>query len=259
MENEIELRRLTIKSYHVDSVVFGDKFSLKKDGTYWKMTIKENLENELIKNEEMIENMIIKIINPNDDHHIMVNTIMDVIPISVKALGIIGEGITHTITGCYIVLTGVDSEGRQVCAFGNSDGYLDEHMIFDRPGTPSKNDIIILIDMKLVAKAGLSRNGVNSCHRVVDNFCDFIRPILKKANADDFTEKHIYKDVIRPNKKKVAIVKLVSGQGAMYDTVFLAKDPSGFLEGRSIIDIEGAPMVLSPNEYRDGALRALYG
>ena len=66
------------------------------------------------------------------------------------------------------------------------------------------------------------------------------------------------KDVERPGKDKVVLVKMVSGQGAMYDTRFLPDEPSGFIGSHSIIDITGAPMIISPNEYRDGAIRALY-
>ena len=56
----------------------------------------------------------------------------------------------------------------------------------------------------------------------------------------------------------MVLVKMVSGQGAMYDTRFLPDEPSGFIGSHSIIDITGAPMIISPNEYRDGAIRALY-
>ena len=37
---------------------------------------------------------------------------MDIIPISTKVLGKLGEGITHTITGVYVMLTGVDVNGN---------------------------------------------------------------------------------------------------------------------------------------------------
>ncbi len=57
--------------------------------------------------------------------------------------------------------------------------------------------------------------------------------------------------------KKVAIVKQVAGQGAMYDNQLLPQEPSGMEGGRSIIDLANVPVILSPNEYRDGALRAM--
>ncbi|MFB0919205.1 MAG: proline reductase cluster protein PrdD, partial [Clostridiaceae bacterium] len=54
----------------------------------------------------------------------------------------------------------------------------------------------------------------------------------------------------------VVIVKQVAGQGAMYDTMLFSNEPSG-TDGVSIIDMKCMPAVLSPNEYRDGAIRAM--
>ena len=38
----------------------------------------------------------------------------------------LGEGITHTITGVYVMLTGVDTNGKQCHEFGSSEGNLKE-------------------------------------------------------------------------------------------------------------------------------------
>ena len=43
----------------------------------------------------------------------------------------------------------------------------------------------------------------------------------------------------------------------MYDNLLFPQEPSGFAGGISIIDLGNMPVVLSPNEYRDGVLRAL--
>ena len=82
--------------------------------------------------------------------------------------------------------------------------------------------------------------------------------ILRKLNGNNCTERHEYYDKIRPGKKKVVIIKQVAGQGAMYDTQLFSKEPSGFAAGRSIIDMGNVPVIVSPNEYRDGALRAMH-
>jgi len=116
----------------------------------------------------------------------------------------------------------------------------------------------MLLDVVLRAKAGYPRPGPDACHRLCDHFCQEIREVLKKTNGSFCTERHDFKDVERPGKDKVVLVKMVSGQGAMYDTRFLPDEPSGFIGSHSIIDITGAPMIISPNEYRDGAIRALY-
>ena len=53
------------------------------------------------------------------------------------------------------------------------------------------------------------------------------------------------------------IVKQVAGQGAMYDTHLFAKEPSGVEGGRSIIDMGNMPILVTPNEYRDGIIRSM--
>lgn len=258
MAEEIVMRKLTIRSFHCSDVVFADDFSFKKSDNNYKMTIKKDIAEMMKKSSDLIEDCKVEIIKP-DNRHIKVNTIMDVAPISVKALGKIGEGITHTITGVYLMITGVDTDGRQISAFGNSDGYLDEHMVFNQPGTPGDGDYIIWVDFLVKAGYATKRIGPDSCHAATELISQPIREDLKTFRDGDETEKNVYEDIIRPGKRKVCVVKLVSGQGAMYDTHYLSKDPSGFTDSRSIIDSVGSPIVLSPNEYRDGALRCLYG
>lgn len=258
MADEIVIRRLTIRSFHCDKVEWGDDFNFSKNGDYYTMTLKKGTEDILTNSSELIEKMTVSIVMPGE-HHIHINSVMDIMPISVKALGNLGEGITHTITGAYLMLTGVDTAGRQICAFGNSDGYMDEKIVFNQPGTPADSDIIILVDVLLKEGNAVKRIGPDACHAACELICDPIREILKSFRQGAETEQHVFTDVVRPGKKKVAVVKLVSGQGAMYDTHYFAKDPSGFTGSRSIIDSVGSPIVLTANEYRDGALRCLYG
>ena len=47
------------------------------------------------------------------------------------------------------------------------------------------------------------------------------------------------------------------GKGAMYDTHLFAKEPSGVEGGRSIIDMGNMPVLVTPNEYRDGIIRSM--
>ena len=53
------------------------------------------------------------------------------------------------------------------------------------------------------------------------------------------------------------IIKQVAGQGAMYDTSLFAKEPSGTAGGHSIIDMGNMPILVTPNEYRDGIIRSM--
>lgn len=251
--NEIEMRRLVIKSFHIEDVEFKEKTAIINN----KLFINADIKDELLKDEELIHDINIKIIKPNE-HDMWTNTIMDIFPISTKVLGRLGEGITHTITGTYIVLTGVDSEGVQVAEFGSSEGNLSKQLILNRAGTPGEKDIIINFDVVLKPGAGHTRPGPTAAHRVCDRLVQKIRDVLKKMPPNSYSERHDYYDKIRPGKKKVAIIKQVAGQGAMYDTQLFSKEPSAYAGGRSIIDMGNIPIILSPNEYRDGAIRAMH-
>ncbi|MEA4847673.1 MAG: proline reductase cluster protein PrdD [Clostridiaceae bacterium] len=251
MEDTI-LRRLVIKSYHIQKVVFGEKPSIEDNA----LTIDKDIVHSIKNSEQLIENITIEIIKPGD-YSKYVNTIMDVIPISTKVLGSIGEGITHTLTGVYVMLTGVDADGRQMGEFGSSEGILSEQMVFGRAGTPSDKDYIIHFDVTLQGGLPFSRELVMSAHRACDLFIQDFRNILKNMDGRKCSEIHEYFDKIRPGKKRVLIIKQVAGQGANYDNLLLPDEPSGFKGGRSIIDLGNVPVILSPNEYRDGAIRAM--
>ena len=79
----------------------------------------------------------------------------------------------------------------------------------------------------------------------------------KKFKGDKCTERHEYNDKVRPGKKKVVIIRQVAGQGAMYDTWMFPDEPSGVEGGRSIIDMGNMPVMITPNEYRDGMIRSM--
>lgn len=265
MNKEIIKRTLTIQSFHVTEVVWGEGFELipcMNEGgkllspAEYTLAIPEDYL-PIFCEDELISTITLRIIPP-DKHHVHINSVMDIFPISTKVLGRLGEGTSRTITGVCGMITGADENGVSVCAFGSSDGMLDEKVALGMAGTPSPEDYILCFDVILKAGAGFSRSGPDAAHRCVDSFCQNIRKLLKKKRGQDATEVHVYHDIVRPNAKRVVIVKLVSGQGAMYDTHYLPAEPSGFENSRSIIDAVSVPVILSPNEYRDGAIRALY-
>ena len=81
--------------------------------------------------------------------------------------------------------------------------------------------------------------------------------MLKEMDGRDAVETHEYEEVSHPGKPKVALVRQVAGQGAMYDTMVFPFEPSGFAGGVSIIDMNNMPVFLTANEIRDGMLRAM--
>jgi len=254
MENEIEMRKLVIKTFDIEKVEFGKKTFIKDKILYLKEDLKMDLMQESV---DIIKNINVTIVNPME-HDFFVNSIMDFSPIATKVLGKIGDGITHTLTGVYVMLTGIDEMGIQVAEFGSSEGILSQQVVFGRAGTPDVKDIIIHVDVVLKDGMGSIRIGPTAAHRACDKLVEEIREHLKKMNGKLYDEKLEYFDKIRLGKKKVVVIKQVAGQGAMYDTQLLGKEPGGFEGGRSIIDLGNVPMILSPNEYRDGALRAMH-
>ena len=251
MEEKI-LRRLVIKAFHINKVQLGKKFSIDKDTLSIDLSCIEHLKNQ----DDLITNINVDIIKPQE-HEKQINTIMDIIPISTKVLGILGEGITHTLTGVYVMLTGVDENGRQMHEFGSSEGKLNEQMIFGRYGTPSEDDYIIHFDVTVKGGLPYDRTLPLSAFKACDNFIQKIRFALKDEEGKKATSINEYFDKIRPNSKKIVIVKQIAGQGAMYDNQLFSNEPSGVEGGISIIDMGNVPMIISPNEYRDGALRAM--
>lgn len=246
-----DLRRLVIRSYHVNRVKLAQKFAFSND----VLEIDEGYIRDEIK-DDLIKNISLEVIAPHD-HEREINTIMDIIPISVKALGKLGSGVTHTITGVYVMLTGCDEDGRQMHEFGSSEGILSRQMKLDRAGTPGTNDIIIHMDVLIKGGEVYDRRLPLAAFKACDRFISQIREVLKKRDAREASEVHEFYDRVRIGAKRVAIVKQVAGQGAMYDNLLFPEEPSGFTGGVSIIDMGNMPVVLSPNEYRDGALRAM--
>ena len=247
MEEQIkDLRRLVIKAYHMNEVEWGEHNDITVDG---KMTVSKEMIEELVESEPLIEKIDIQIIKPGE-HDRWTNTMMDIIPISTKVLGKIGEGITHTITGVYV-------NGKQTHEFGSSEGNLKDMLYLNRAGTPGDNDVIISFDVTLAAGMGQERPGPTAAHRACDKFIQSYRDKLKKFKGDLCTERHEYHDIVRTGKKRVLIIKQVAGQGAMYDTHLFAKEPSGVEGGKSIIDMGNMPIILTPNEYRDGIIRSM--
>lgn len=245
--------RLTVRAYHVRSVSYGTENKVTVDGD---MTVCPSAAEEICRKEPLIKEVSVRIIRP-EEHDQHTNTIMDVIPLSAKVLGKVGEGITHTLTGVYVLLTGVDESGRQVCNFGASDGILKERVAWGRPGTPLESDLLISFDVVLKEGAWADRPGPEAIHRACDSFCQVFREQMKKFNGYKCTEKHVFCEEYKPDRPDVVIVKEVSGQGAVYDTRLFGKEPCGYEGGRSVIDMGWMPVLVTPNEFRDGIMHAM--
>ena len=245
--------RLTVKAYPVTELCYGEENRVTVDG---RMTVCKNIADKILAQEPLIKEIDIRIIMP-DEHPQHTTTVLDVIPRATKVLGRVGEGITHTLTGVYVLLTGVDESGRQVCNFGASDGILEEKIAWGRAGTPLKSDMLISFDVVLKEGSWADRPGPEAAHRACDTFCQIFRDQMKKFNGYKCAEKHVFQETYEPGKKDVYIVKEVSGQGAVYDTRMFGHEPCGFEGGKSVIDMGCMPALVTPNEFRDGIMRAM--
>ena len=245
--------RLTVKAYPVTEVCYGEENRVTVDG---RMTVCKNIAEKILAQEPLIKEIDIRIIMP-DEHRQHTNTVMDVSPLATKVLGRVGEGITHTLTGVYVILTGVDESGRQICNFGASDGILEEKIAWGRAGTPLRSDVLISFDVVLKEGSWADRPGPEAAHRACDTYCQIFREQIKKFNGYKCAEKHVFQETYEPGKKDVYIVKEVSGQGAVYDTRMFGHEPCGFEGGKSVIDMGCMPALVTPNEFRDGIMRAM--
>ena len=239
---------LKIKVFHMEEVTTGNDFRIEPT----RLQIKQDFDCE----DATIQKLTIRLLPPQQ-HEVETNTIMDIIPISTKVLGALGTGITHTLTGVSVVMTGAIEDGEQIHEFGSSEGVLRDHLVLDRAGTPKAEDYIIHVD--LLAKKGtpFNRELCLKMFAIVDDFVQEIRERMKMLEGKDACEVHVYEERSNPGKPKVALVKQVAGQGAMYDMLLYPNEPSGFKGGCSIIDMNNMPVFLTANEYRDGAIRSM--
>ncbi|APF26680.1 D-proline reductase (dithiol), PrdA proprotein [Clostridium sporogenes] len=251
IEDEI-VSTLKKREFAVKKVELGKETSFK-DGV---LTIKEELCKEALKADPLVKKLEMDIITP-DNRHVYSNTIMDVIPVATKVEGDLGEGITHILNGMVFILTGVDEAGVQVHEFGSCEGYLDEKIVYGKPGCPDQNDIIVRVHAIVQEKTGMERRGPYAAHKACDVIIQEIRKVLKETPAGEAEKEEIFDQVKRHGRPRVLLVKEIMGQGAMHDNVMLPTEPAGVHGGRQNVDLGNVPVVLSVNEVRDGGIHAL--
>ncbi|EPY2307313.1 D-proline reductase (dithiol) proprotein PrdA [Clostridium sporogenes] len=251
IEDEI-VSTLKKREFAVKKVELGKETSFK-DGV---LTIREELCKEALKADPLVKKLEMDIITPNN-RHVYSNTIMDVIPVATKVEGQLGEGITHILNGMVFMLTGVDEAGLQVHEFGSCEGYLDEKIIYGKPGCPDQDDIIVRVHAIIQDKTGMERRGPYAAHKACDVIIQEIRKVLKETPAGEAEKEETFNQVKRHGRPRVLLVKEIMGQGAMHDNVMLPTEPAGVHGGRQNVDLGNVPVVLSVNEVRDGGIHAL--
>ncbi|SKB98827.1 D-proline reductase (dithiol) PrdA [Lachnospiraceae bacterium] len=245
------IRKLIKKHMKIIKVELGDKTSIK-DGV---LTIDKSVVDKAVLEDPLCKSLALDVIYP-DQRHQYTETIMDVCPIATKVEGELGEGVTKVADGVVFMLTGVDEDGVQVHEFGSSEGYLDEKMYFGHPGCADENDIIIRCHAVIERLTGMTRPGPFAAHKCQDYVIQTIRDELKKYDGEIVREE-ICEDVRRSGNPRVVLVKEIMGQGAMHDNVICPSEPCGILGGQKNVDCGNVPIMLTPNQVRDGSIHAL--
>lgn len=245
------IRTLVKKHIKITDAEIGDETSIK-DG---KITIDKHIVDKAVKEDPLCISLTLDVIHP-DKRHVYTDTIMDVCPIATKVEGELGEGITKVADGVVFMLTGIDEDGVQIHEFGSSEGYLDEKMFFGHPGCADKNDIIIRCHAVIKRKMGMTRPGPFAAHKCQDYIIQAVRNQLKTYEGEVVREETC-EDIRRSGNPRVVLVKEIMGQGAMHDNVICPNEPCGIMGGQKNVDCGNVPIMLTPNQVRDGSIHAL--
>lgn len=244
---------LTRKHFKITEVKRGPETKIEGTTLY----IREGIEADVIANQELVKDFHLEIITP-DKYHTYSETIMDVQPIATKeGDSIIGEGVTRVLDGVVMMLTGTDEGGVQIGEFGSSEGYLDENIMWGRPGCPDKGEIFVKGNIVIQEKTNMERRGPMAAHTAFDIVTQEIREVMKELDESLVADTEELKSIRRPGKKKVVIVKEIMGQGAMHDNFILPVEPVGILGARANVDLGNVPICVSPLEVLDGCIHAL--
>ena len=253
VEEEKVVRSLTRKHYTITEVKRGPETKIEGTTLY----IREGIEADVIADQELVKDFHLEIITP-DKYHTYSETIMDVQPIATKEGDAdLGTGVTRVLDGVVMMLTGTDEGGVQIGEFGSSEGYLDENIMWGRPSCPDKGEIFIKGNIVIQEKTNMERRGPMAAHTAFDVITQEIREVMKELDESLVSDTEELKQVRRPGKKKVVIVKEIMGQGAMHDNFILPVEPVGILGARANVDLGNVPVCVSPLEVLDGCIHAL--
>ena len=247
------IRSLTRKHFNITEVKRGPETKIEGTTLY----IREGIEAECVDSQKLVYDLKIDIITP-ENYHTYSETVMDIQPIATKeGDSEIGSGVTRVLDGVVMVVTGTDANGVQIGEFGSSEGYLDENMMWGRPGAAEKGEIFIKTQVTIKEGTNMERPGPLAAHSATDVITQEIREALKKLDESLVVDTETFEQYRRPGKKKVVIVKEIMGQGAMHDNLILPVEPVGILGGKPNVDLGNVPVAVSPLEVLDGCIHAL--
>jgi Glycine/sarcosine/betaine reductase component B subunits. len=252
-QEPVVVRSLTRKHFKITEVKRGPETKIEGTTLY----IREGIEKECVDSQGLVCDLKLEIVTPAD-YHTYSETIMDVQPVACKeGDDELGAGSTRVLDGVVVVVTGTDANGVQIGEFGSSEGYLDENIMWGRPGAPDKGEIFIKTQVTIEEGTNMERPGPLAAHAATDVITQEIREAMKKLDESLVAESETFEQLRRPGKKKVVIVKEIMGQGAMHDNLILPVEPVGILGGKPNVDLGNVPVSVSPLEVLDGCIHAL--
>ncbi|WP_455937686.1 glycine/sarcosine/betaine reductase component B subunit [Gemella morbillorum] len=244
--------KLTKKIFHIDKVIFGEKTFFNNDTLIISKDIVKKYETIL----KRIKKINLTIVKPGE-YNFFVNSNLDYQPIACKKQGELGSGITYELSGVKVMLTGVEDISQyQPANIGSSEGILKDQVKLNQAGTPSTDDYIIHIDFLFENGEGRTSEGIIEAHVLTDKIINEIRRELEKIENRPYKKEEYY-DVIRKNKSKIILIKLVSGLGNMYDTMMFPYQPGGIIGAYNLRECNNLPTLITPNQCRDGIIHSL--
>lgn len=251
-DKPFSLGRLIRRTIPVRDVRLGDRTALEGG----VLTVRRGLAAEATAMSPRLKRIALGVVHPGDPEF-FVNSNLDFMPIACKASGQLGEGVTHLLGGVTVMLTGVeDKSGFQPSNIGSSEGMFRSRVVMDQAGTPRSSDVLLHVDVLFEEGEGRTAEGVQAAHEAADRILQEIRGVMRNAERLPFATEEFY-NVARPGRKKVVLVKLVSGLGNMYDTALFPLEPGGMLGARQMRSMGNMPVYLTPNQCRDGAIHSL--
>jgi hypothetical protein len=258
VKEEKKIRRLIVRSYAVSKVEEAERTGI--NGSILLLNTSELARlslSKLAKDFPQVKDVRVKIVTPAN-HKFFVNSILDFSPIAVKIAGRAGEGISHLLTGVQVMLTAAEENGFQPANIGSAHGMLDEHVALGMCGSPAESDYIIHVDIILKDGEGRTREGIMAAHQACDLIVQEIRTDLRGLTKSQAASSRELWDTVKEGGCKIALVKIVSGLGCLYDTSLFPAEPAGYIGSKSIMDrCNNVQIVVSANEYRDGIVRSL--
>jgi hypothetical protein len=252
---EKKLRTLVKNSLLITEAALADETGLEETESGYKLLVgRETL--FAYKDEKRIKDVKINILKPGQQD-VFVNSNLDFMPIACKTEGRLGAGTTVFLDGATAMITGVEEKsGFQPANIGSSEGILGQQVKFNEAGTPRDTDFIVHIDVLFKEGEGRTYEGIRAAHKIADTLLEQIRSQIRKSSFAASSQEFLY-DTVRASRKKVFIVKLVSGLGNMYETGIFPNEPGGYLGARMFMDFKNMPVFITANQCLDGAIHGI--